>query len=86
MLPTAVFQNFTILHHPFVQEDDIAKAFEKIREQHGAVVNSKEVTWAEQLSMECFAGEGDGAGQGQEARAGVQDGSAMQVEILIGKL
>ena len=31
--------------------------------------------------MECFAGEGDGAGQGQEARAGVQDGSAMQVEI-----
>ena len=27
----------------FLQEDDITKAFEKIREQHGAVVNSKEV-------------------------------------------
>ena len=35
---------FSNLCHPFAQEDDIAKAFEKIREQHGAVVNSKEVT------------------------------------------
>jgi len=26
-----------------IKEDDITKAFEKIREQHGAVVNSKEV-------------------------------------------
>ena len=30
-------------HCLLVQEDDINKAFEKIREQHGVVVNSKEV-------------------------------------------
>ena len=37
--PVAKFSQHCLL----VQEDDINKAFEKIREQHGVVVNSKEV-------------------------------------------
>ena len=36
-------QYFSSYTNLFLQEDDITKAFEKIREQHGAVVNSKEV-------------------------------------------
>ena len=33
-----------MIYQSFVQEEDITNAFEKIREQHGAVVNSTEVT------------------------------------------
>ena len=63
-----------------MQEDDIRKAFEKIREQHGAVVNSKEVIGVKVAQPIDRTGEGNGTRERQETRAGIQDGSYMQVK------
>ena len=77
---TSTISSSVILLFSSVQEDDIRKAFEKIREQHGAVVNSKEVIGVKVAQPIDRTGEGNGTRERQETRAGIQDGSYMQVK------